>query len=85
MESKTIQTKKIRSKNKNNSKVDISESNRCRCEHNTIDIPQEDNSSDQKLNGYEFIKFDEQIDGITDQPHGIKLISMASNTILCIW
>ena len=70
---------------KKNSIVDISESYRCRCEHDTIDIPQEDNNSGQKLNGDEFIEFDGKIDGITDQPYGIKLISIACHTSPCIW
>ena len=50
-----------------------------------IDISQEDNSGDQKLNGDEVIGFDDGIDGISDELYGIKLISMAGDTSLYIW
>ena len=44
-------------KKKNNSKVDTLQSNRNRCEHDTIDIPQGDHSGDQNLNCDEVIEF----------------------------
>ena len=49
------------------------------------DIPQKDSSISEKLNDDEFTEFDEKMNGTIDQPFGIKLISVASNTNLCIW
>ena len=48
-------------------------------------MPQDDNSSAQKLNCNEFIEFDDEADSIRDQPCSIKIISVASDTSLCIW
>ena len=45
-----------------------------------MDIPQENNSSGQKLIGDEVSEFDDEIDGITYQLYGIQLISKASDT-----
>ena len=45
-------------KKKKKSRVNISESNKHRCEHNIIDIPHENISSDQRLNDDEFTDFD---------------------------
>ena len=41
-----------------------------------IDIPHDDNGSDKKLNDDEFTEFNEEMDGIIDQPYGMKIISM---------
>ena len=70
---------------KTNLRINISENNKHRCEHHMIDIPHEDISDDKKLNEDEFTKFDEEMDGIIDQPYGIKLTSIASDTSPCIW
>ena len=62
-------------KRKNKSKVDISESATHRNEHDTIDIPQGIESSDQRLNISEYSKFDGEFDDIRDQEyHHIKII-----------
>ena len=68
------QTKKNRKrKGKNNSKVDISDSNAHRSEHDMIHIPHEASSSDQKLNSNEYDEFDVELDSIRDQSYnGIK-------------
>ena len=82
---KQTKSKRKQKKKKNNSKADISESNRHRCKHNTIDIPHEDYTGNRKINSNEFITFNNETDGITDQPYGIKLISIANNNNPCMW
>ena len=67
------------------SRADISERNKHRYEKDMIDIPNKDKSSDRKINDEEFAEFGEQMDGIIDQPYGIKLISIASDTSPYLW
>ena len=50
-----------------------------------MNIPQEENSSDEKINRDEFIKFNDESDSITEQPYSIKLVSIESDTSPCRW
>ena len=52
IEAKTMQSKKKgkHNKNKNAARVHISESNKCTCELDMIDITHDNSSSDQRLN-----------------------------------
>ena len=47
-----------------------------------VDIS-ENNSHNQRLSDDEFT--DEEINGIKDQPYGMKLISIARDNSSCIW
>ena len=73
-----------RKKRKSNLKVDISDNEAHRSKHDTLNMPWELESSDQKHNSEEYGKFNGKFEDIEDHEYNHIKISRASDTSPCI-
>ena len=77
--------KRKQKKRRNNSKVEISDNNAHRSQHDTINMPRKFDSSGEKHNGDEYGKFIGTLEGIENQESNhIKLISIGGDISPCI-